>query len=182
MNPINTVFDAKRLIGRKFSDPTIQADMKHWPFKVKPGVADKPVIEGELSADSLRTSQARATWLSRDHVNQIPIDKPVLTAVSYKGEDKQFSAEEISSMVLIKMKETAQAFIGNERPVKRAVVTVPAYFNDAQRQVPSCYARQSMLPQHQWQQQSAENPYKNAACTIQWLQTGRQLLHCISKN
>ncbi|KAK9838390.1 hypothetical protein WJX84_007494, partial [Apatococcus fuscideae] len=99
MNPINTVFDAKRLIGRKFADASIQADMKHWPFTVKPGVADKPIIE-----------------------------------VSYKGENKQFSAEEISSMVLIKMKETAQAFIGNDRPVKRAVITVPAYFNDAQRQ------------------------------------------------
>lgn len=48
MNPINTVFDAKRLIGRKFNDPTIQADIKHWPFKVKPGVGDKPMIEGEF--------------------------------------------------------------------------------------------------------------------------------------
>ena len=48
MNPINTVFDAKRLIGRKFADASIQADIKHWPFKVKPGAADKPVIEGEV--------------------------------------------------------------------------------------------------------------------------------------
>ena len=48
MNPVNTVFDAKRLIGRKFNDATIQADIKHWPFKVKPGVGDKPMIEGEF--------------------------------------------------------------------------------------------------------------------------------------
>lgn len=56
-------------------------------------------------------------------------------AVQYKGEDKVFKAEEISSMVLIKMKETAQAFLGADREVKKAVVTVPAYFNDSQRQV-----------------------------------------------
>jgi molecular chaperone DnaK (HSP70) len=56
-------------------------------------------------------------------------------AVEYKGERKTFSAEEISSMVLVKMKEVAQAFIGDKAPVKRAVVTVPAYFNDSQRQV-----------------------------------------------
>ncbi|KAK9812942.1 hypothetical protein WJX72_006109 [[Myrmecia] bisecta] len=99
MNPVNTVFDAKRLIGRKFQDPSIQADIKHWPFTVKPGAADKPMIE-----------------------------------VQYKGEAKTFSAEEISSMVLIKMKETAQAYLGADKEVKRAVVTVPAYFNDSQRQ------------------------------------------------
>jgi L1 cell adhesion molecule like protein len=99
MNPLNTVFDAKRLIGRKFNDPTIQDDIKHWPFTVKPGAADKPMIE-----------------------------------VNYKNERKTFSAEEISSMVLVKMKETAQAFLGDKREVKRAVVTVPAYFNDSQRQ------------------------------------------------
>ncbi|KAK9841958.1 hypothetical protein WJX81_001190 [Elliptochloris bilobata] len=99
MNPMNTVFDAKRLIGRKFQDPTIQADIKHWPFTVKPGPGDKPMIE-----------------------------------VDYKGERKQFSAEEISSMVLVKMKEIAQSFLGADKEVKRAVVTVPAYFNDSQRQ------------------------------------------------
>jgi len=97
MNPINTVFDAKRLIGRKFSDPAVQDDCKHWPFKVVPGAAEKPMIE-----------------------------------VQYKGESKQFQPEEISSMVLVKMKETAEAFLGKE--VKNAVVTVPAYFNDSQRQ------------------------------------------------
>ncbi|KAJ4959427.1 hypothetical protein NE237_026538 [Protea cynaroides] len=97
MNPTNTVFDAKRLIGRRFSDPSVQSDMKLWPFKVIPGPGDKPMIE-----------------------------------VTYKGEKKQFAAEEISSMVLIKMKEIAEAFLG--QTVKNAVVTVPAYFNDSQRQ------------------------------------------------
>jgi len=97
MNPENTVFDAKRLIGRKFSDPTVQADMKHWPFKVIRGEGDKPMIQ-----------------------------------VRYKGEIKTFSPEEISSMVLTKMKETAEAFMGKQ--VKEAVITVPAYFNDSQRQ------------------------------------------------
>ncbi|XP_038712922.1 heat shock 70 kDa protein-like [Tripterygium wilfordii] len=97
MNPQNTVFDAKRLIGRRFSDPSVQSDMKHWPFKVVPGPGDKPMI-----------------------------------VVKYKGEEKQFSAEEISSMVLTKMKEIAEAFLG--QTINNAVVTVPAYFNDSQRQ------------------------------------------------
>ncbi|XP_028763343.1 heat shock 70 kDa protein-like [Neltuma alba] len=97
MNPQNTVFDAKRLIGRRFSDPSVQSDMKHWPFKVVSGPADKPMI-----------------------------------VVQYKGEEKQFAAEEISSMVLTKMKEVAEAYLG--QTVKNAVVTVPAYFNDSQRQ------------------------------------------------
>ncbi|KDD74618.1 heat shock protein Hsp70, partial [Helicosporidium sp. ATCC 50920] len=99
MNPINTVFDAKRLIGRKFSEPAVQDDLRHWPFKVVSGSAEKPMIE-----------------------------------VDYKGEKKQFAAEEISSMVLVKMKEIAQAFVGADKEVKKAVVTVPAYFNDSQRQ------------------------------------------------
>ena len=97
MNASNTVFDAKRLIGRKFSDAGVQTDMKHWPFTVKPGTGGTPIIE-----------------------------------VEYKGETKQFKAEEISSMVLVKMKEIAEAYLGKE--VKNAVVTVPAYFNDSQRQ------------------------------------------------
>lgn len=97
MNAHNTVFDAKRLIGRKFTDAGVQADMKHWPFKVVSGVGGTPIIE-----------------------------------VEYKGETKQFKAEEISSMVLSKMKEIAEAYLGKE--VKNAVVTVPAYFNDSQRQ------------------------------------------------
>ncbi|KAK6147893.1 hypothetical protein DH2020_018805 [Rehmannia glutinosa] len=97
MNPQNTVFDAKRLIGRRFSDSSVQSDMKLWPFKVVPGPGDKPMIQ-----------------------------------VQYKGEDKLFSPEEISSMVLTKMKEIAEAFLG--QTIKNAVVTVPAYFNDSQRQ------------------------------------------------
>ncbi|KAK2431769.1 heat shock cognate 70 kDa protein [Trifolium repens] len=96
-NPVNTVFDAKRLIGRRFSDATVQSDMKLWPFKVIAGTADKPMI-----------------------------------VVNYKNEEKHFTAEEISSMVLIKMREIAEAYLGCT--VKKAVVTVPAYFNDSQRQ------------------------------------------------
>lgn len=96
-NPQNTVFDAKRLIGRKFNDPTVQKDIKLWPFKVEAGPDDKPLI-----------------------------------VIKYKGETKRFHPEEISSMVLTKMKEIAEAFLG--KPVKSAVVTVPAYFTDSQRQ------------------------------------------------
>lgn len=96
MNPNNTVFDAKRLIGRRYDDPKIQDDMKHWPFKVV-NESGKPKIK-----------------------------------VEFKGETKIFSPEEISSMVLTKMKQTAEAFMG--RSVGDAVITVPAYFNDSQRQ------------------------------------------------
>jgi len=99
MNPTNTVFDAKRLIGRKFSDAAIQHDVKHWPFTVVSGPSEKPMIE-----------------------------------VEYKGEKKTFAAEEVSSMVLTKMKDIAQSYLGNDKQVKKAVVTVPAYFNDSQRQ------------------------------------------------
>ncbi|XP_047956395.1 heat shock cognate 70 kDa protein-like [Salvia hispanica] len=95
----NTVFDAKRLIGREFNDPMVQSDIKLWPFKVIPHTTDN--------------------------------NKPMIV-VTYKGEEKHFSAEEISSMVLSKMKDIAEAYLGS--PVKIAVVTVPAYFNDSQRQ------------------------------------------------
>eukprot|EP00434_Breviolum_minutum_P018519 symbB.v1.2.016332.t1/scaffold1222.1/size194531/6 len=118
-NPTNTVFDAKRLIGRKFQehfvrlacpclchflkfvwkDPVVQADLKLWPFKV--------VSDG--SSD----------------------DKPLIEVV-YQGVDKRFHPEEISSMILTKMKQTAEAFVGQR--VRGAVITVPAYFNDSQRQ------------------------------------------------
>jgi L1 cell adhesion molecule like protein len=96
-NPANTIFDAKRLIGRKFGDASVKADMAHWPFKVKPGTADKPLIEATVN-----------------------------------GETKTFSAEEISAAVLQKMKATAEAYLGSK--VTDAVITVPAYFNDSQRQ------------------------------------------------
>jgi len=89
--------DVKRLIGGRYTDETVQSDMKLWPFKVIPGKDSKPMI-----------------------------------AVSYKGEDKQFTAEEMSAMVLAKMKQLAEAYLGSQ--VKNAVVTVPAYFNDSQRQ------------------------------------------------
>lgn len=97
MNVHNTVFDAKRLIGRKFSDSAVQSDIKHFPYKVISGENDKPMVE-----------------------------------VNYKGEIKQFSSEEISSMVLTKMKTIAESYLGTD--VTQAVVTVPAYFNDSQRQ------------------------------------------------
>ena len=96
MNPHNTVFDAKRLIGRKYSETTVQSDMKHWPFKVI-SKADKPHIQ-----------------------------------VDFKGETHTFSPEQISSMVLTKMRSIAESYLGKQ--VKKAVITVPAYFNDSQRQ------------------------------------------------
>jgi len=97
MNAHNTVFEAKHLIGRKFTNPSVQSNMKHWPFMVKSRVGGTPIIE-----------------------------------VEYKGETKMFMAEEISSMVLSKMKEIAEAYLGKE--VKNAMVTMLAYFNDSQHQ------------------------------------------------
>ncbi len=96
-NPLNTIFDAKRLIGRKMSDENVISDMKHWPFKLKGDSNNKPLIQ-----------------------------------VQYKDEEKTFTPEEISSMVLVKMKEVAESYLGKD--VKNAVITVPAYFNDSQRQ------------------------------------------------
>ena len=96
-NPTNTIFDAKRLIGRKFTDDSIQNNMKHWSFKVSPDVDNKPKINAR-----------------------------------YMDEDKKFNAEEVSAMVLQYMKTTAENYLGHS--VKKAVITVPAYFNDAQRQ------------------------------------------------
>ena len=97
-NPTNTVFDAKRLIGRKFNDSIVQEDIKLWPFKVqKEESGDRPQI-----------------------------------CVNFMGVEKKFFAEEISAMVLQKMKKIAEDYLGKE--VKDAIVTVPAYFNDSQRQ------------------------------------------------
>merc|ERR1712021_200701 len=96
MNPCNTVFDAKRLIGRKFTDPCVVSDKAHWPFDL----------------------------VELDHRPKIQVE--------FKCEKKTFTPEEISSMVLTKMKETAEQYLG--KTIKDAVVTVPAYFNDSQRQ------------------------------------------------
>lgn len=96
LNPENTVYDAKRLIGRDFNDPVVQEDMKHWPFKV---INDngRPKIR-----------------------------------VQYKGETKSYYPEEISAMIIMYMRKCVESYLGNE--VKDIIITVPAYFNDAQRQ------------------------------------------------
>ena len=97
MNPKNTVYDAKRLIGRKFDDPSVVDDCKLWSFKVTKDSNNKPLIN-----------------------------------VKHKNEDKQFHPEEISAMVIQRLKETTESYIGKE--LKKVVITVPAYFNDSQRQ------------------------------------------------
>ena len=97
LNTKNTVFDAKRLIGKKFSDPSVQSDIKHFSFTVKSGQAEKCLIE-----------------------------------VTHKDEQKTFHPEEISAMVLTEMTSIASSYLGEE--IKDVVVTVPAYFNDSQRQ------------------------------------------------
>ena len=97
MNPKNTVYDAKRLIGRKFNDAVVQEDIKLWSFNVTGDSNNKPLIN-----------------------------------VKYKNEDKQFHPEEISAMVIQRLKETTESFLGH--PLKKVVITVPAYFNDSQRQ------------------------------------------------
>ena len=97
-NPTNTVYDAKRLIGRRFNEPVVQQDIKLWSFNVVSDDNNRPMVK-----------------------------------VEHNGSDERFYPEQISAMVLAKMKETAEAFLGRE--VTHAVVTVPAYFNDAQRQV-----------------------------------------------
>ena len=96
-NPSNTIFDIKRLMGRKFNDPVVQQELKLLPYKVKESKGGNCEVE-----------------------------------VQYKGETKRFSPEEISAMILTYMKETAEAYLGDK--VVNAVITVPAYFNDAQRQ------------------------------------------------
>jgi len=96
-NPTNTIYDVKRFMGRKFSDPIVQEEIKRVPYKVIRSEGDRIKVE-----------------------------------VEYKGETKQFSPEEISAMILSNMKETAESYLGAK--VTKAVVTVPAYFNDAQRQ------------------------------------------------
>ncbi|CAD5166232.1 unnamed protein product [Musa acuminata subsp. malaccensis] len=97
MNPTNTVFDVKRLIGRRFSDPSVQNDMRSWPFKVIDGQGDRPLI-----------------------------------VVQYKGDEQQFTAEEITSMILVKMREIAESYLGCA--TDDVVITVPAYFSDHQRE------------------------------------------------
>ena len=97
VNSENTIFDAKRLIGKKFEDSHVQSDMKLWPFKISKGEGSKCLINA-----------------------------------TFKGEEKTYQPEEISSMILTKMKDIAEQYLGEE--VKDAVITVPAYFNDSQRQ------------------------------------------------
>jgi heat shock protein 1/8 len=97
MNPKNTIYDTKRLIGRKYTDEVVQHDIKLWSFNVSGDNNNKPLIN-----------------------------------VKYKNEDKTFHPEEISAMVIQRLKETTESYLGH--PLKKVVITVPAYFNDSQRQ------------------------------------------------
>ena len=97
MNPKNTIYDTKRLIGRKFTDDVVKEDVKLWSFSVSGDNNNKPLIN-----------------------------------VKYKNEDKTFHPEEISAMVIQRLKETTESYLGH--PLKKVVITVPAYFNDSQRQ------------------------------------------------
>ncbi|KAG0551700.1 hypothetical protein BDA96_01G445500 [Sorghum bicolor] len=97
LNPTNTIFEVKRLIGRRFSDESVKEDANLWPFKVVAGNDERPMI-----------------------------------VVQHEGKEKQFMPEEISSMVLVKMRETAEVYLGKK--IKNAVITVPVYFNNSQRQ------------------------------------------------
>ena len=97
VNVNNTIFDAKRLIGKKFDDPEVQSDKKHFPFKVTSGSNSKCLMH-----------------------------------VDFKGEKKEFHPEQISAMILEHMAAVANAYLGED--VKDVVITVPAYFNDSQRQ------------------------------------------------
>ncbi|CAG2184949.1 HSPA1s [Mytilus edulis] len=154
-NATNSIFDAKRLMGRQFSDSTVQSDIKHWPFKVI-NRDDKPKLQADYKGETKTFTQEE---ISSNATNSIfdakrlmgrqfsdstvqsdikhwPFkvinrdDKPKLQA-EHKGETKTFTPEEISSMVLVKMKETAEAYLGQK--VTEAVTTVPEHYNHSQK-------------------------------------------------
>ena len=158
MNPTNTIFDAKRLIGRKFTDQIVQSDMKLWPFdlvdeggrpKIKvtdskihgSGLSISNPINDSQSSNPINDSHSYKTVQNKKYqVNLVnhrlltspSVNKIISLQVTHQCKDKTFFAEEISAMILGKMKETAEAYLG--KTVNDAVITVPAYFNDSQRQ------------------------------------------------